>query len=566
MDFSKIMENKPLFYGIIGGIVLIVAIVIIVIAVAVGGGGEQKNVVGGEPLKADVDLLTTDNLGKALEIQALLAKQGITVERVVDGTKSKLVLNKNNCSTLTKKCTMTDRDNALIAIVQSGLVDQNVGLEIFDKGDFTSTKEDKRIRLARAMNGELARLIKQIKPIQNATVFISIPEAGSMFEDAKPKTATVQLVMPVDEKLDQLKVKAITNLLIGSVSGLTAENVAITDTNGNVYHSVMDAGDEMLQKLEENDKYMQQKISKQLDRLVGPGNYVATVSTFLRQAPVEKYKIEYDPNRKTSVTEQSFSEGLGDRTQDQTKGMGAVSVYLPNGLSSGATDSSQDRSYSRRATETQYGVTKTQTNEYIKPGVIEEISIAVTLDKNNLPSDTTLEELKDLIARAASPKVTAENVSIAFTDSNDPYLTPDKPQNLPKVDESGNPWWLAVVLSALGLIIIFRAISTKVARIKEENEIEVEELRRKTMEQEQQLNDINSRASQLTERQSELAQNLMNTQQLQQQQMQQAQQIPTASRFDEKLFLESLDNLSDEISEDAAANIKSWIEEGQSQG
>ena len=151
------------------------------------------------------------------------------------------------------------------------------------------------------MNGELARLIKQIKPIQNATVFISIPEAGSMFDNPKPKTATVQLVMPAGkdyEKLDQMKVKAITNLLIGSVSGLTAENVAITDTNGNVYHSVMNAEDEMLQRLEENDKYMQQKVSKQLDRLVGAGNYVATVSTFLRQAPIERFSIEYDPNKK----------------------------------------------------------------------------------------------------------------------------------------------------------------------------------------------------------------------------------------------------------------------------
>ena len=211
MDFSKILQNKPLLYGIIGGVVLFLVILIVVIALVAGGGGDKQNVVGGEPLKADVDLLTTDNLGKALEIQALLAKQGITVDRIVDGTKSKLVLNKANCSTLTKKCTMTDRDNALITIVQSGLVDQNVGLEIFDKGDFTSTKEDKRIRLARAMNGELARLIKQIKPIQNATAFISIPEAGTMFEEAKPKTATVQLVMPIDEKLDQLKVKAITN-------------------------------------------------------------------------------------------------------------------------------------------------------------------------------------------------------------------------------------------------------------------------------------------------------------------------------------------------------------------
>lgn len=554
MDFSKITENKPLLFGIIGMVVLVIVVVVISIAIAVSGGNKGKSegtVVGGEPLKTNVNLLTTDNLGKALEIQALLAKQGITVERQLDGTKSMLVLNAKNCSTLTKKCTITDRDNALIAIVQSGLVDQNVGLEIFDKGDFTSTKEDKRIRLARAMNGELARLIKQIKPIQNATVFISIPESGSMFDDPKPKTATVQIVIPSGEKLDPLKVKAITNLLLGSVSGLTAENIAITDTNGNVYHSVMNAEDEMLQKLEENDKYMQQKISKQLDRLVGPGNYVATVSTFLRQTPVERFSIEYDPNKKASVTEQSFREGLGDQTKDQSQGINAVSTYLPNGLPTGGTDSSQNRNYSRTATETQYGVTKTQTNEYIKPGVVEDISIAVTIDKNNMPSYTTPEELKELIARAASPKVTADNVSLMYTSSNDPYLTPERQQNLPKVDETGNPWWLALIISALGLIIIFKAISAKVKRIREENEVEVESLRQKALEQERQLSDINSRASQLTQRQSELAQDLIN--------QQQRVAIP---QFDENLLIDSLDAISGEITEDAADKIKSWIEEG----
>ena len=553
MDFSKILENKPLLYGIIGGVALIIVLVIVgaIFAANSGGGGENNaNVVGSEPLTANVDLLTTDNLGKALEIQALLAKQGITVERQLDGTKSKLVLNKNNCSTLTKKCTVTDRDNALIAIVQSGLVDQNVGLEIFDKGDFTSTKEDKRIRLARAMNGELARLIKKIPPIQNATVFISIPENTTMFDEQKPKTATVQIVLPNGEKLDQLKVKAITNLLLGSVSGLTAENIAITDTNGNVYHSVMDAEDEMLQKLEENDKYMQQKISKQLDRLVGPGNYVATVSTFLRQAPVEKFSIEYDPNKKASVSEQSFREGLGDQTKDQSQGINAVSTYLPNGLPTNGTDSSQNRNYSRQATETQYGVTKTQTNEYIKPGVVEDISIAVTIDRNNWPADTTQEEMKELIARSASPKVTAANVSIAFSNSNDPYLTPERQENLPKVDESGNPWWLALLLCGLGLIIVFKVISSKVKRIREENEMEVENLRQKAIEQERQLNDINSRASQLTQRQSELAQDLIN--------QQQKVAIP---QFDESLLVDSLDSISNEITEDSADKIKSWIEE-----
>ena len=553
MDFSKLTENKGLLYGLIGGAAIFLIVIVIILALAIGGGksGGNSGENGGEPLKANVDLLTTDNLGKALEIQALLAKQGITVKRTLAGTKSSLYLDAKNCSTLTKKCTVTDRDNAIIAIVQSGLMDQNVGLEIFDKGDFTSTKEDKRIRLARAMNGELARLIKQIPPIQSATVFISIPETGSMFEDKKPKTATVQLVMPVGEKLDQTKVKAITNLLLGSVTGLTAENVAITDTNGNVYHSVINAEDEMLQRLEENDKYMQQKISKQLDRLVGPGNYVATVSTFLRQTPIEKFSIEYDPSKKTAVSEQTFSEGLGDNTKDQSSGIGAVSVYLPNGLPNGSTDSSQNRNYARRANETQYGVTKTQTNEYMKPGVVEDISIAVTIDRNNMPADLSTDELRTLIARAASPKVSAANVSIAFTNSADPYLTPDKESNLPAVDESGNPWWLAIALTAVGILLIFKVISGKVNKIKEENQYEVDELRKRAQEQEKQLKDINSRASQLTQRQSELAQDLINQQSVR-------GQLP---QFDENILSESLDNISNEITEDDADNIRSWIEE-----
>ncbi|MFR1672026.1 MAG: flagellar M-ring protein FliF C-terminal domain-containing protein [Candidatus Gastranaerophilaceae bacterium] len=556
MDFQKLLENKALLYGIAGGVFILLGLFITVGIISSSHNANKGGVtVTDEPIKEDVDLLTTDNLGKAIEIQALLAKHDIAVSRKIDGTKSILYLKKGDCTTGRKKCTTSQRDEALIQIVQSGLMDQNVGLEIFDKGDFTSTKEDKKIRLARAINGELSRLIRRIKPIENASVFISIPEQSMFTSMQKPVTATVQVTIPSDAKLDQTKIKAITNLLLGSVTGLTAENIAITDTNGNTYHSIMDAEDEMLQKIEENDKYMTGKVQQQLDRLIGKGNYVATVSTFLRQAPVEKYTIDYDPNRKTAVNEQSFTEGLGDRTTDSNKGVNAVSVYLPNGLPANGSDSSQNRNYSRQATETQYGVTKTQTNEYIKPGVIEEISIAITLDKNALPANTTLEELKELIAHAASPKVSADNVSIAFSDSNDPYLMTDKPSNLPKPDETGNPWWLAIAVSGVGLLIVFKAVSDKVKKAREESLKEVEMLRQKTAQQEQQLSAINQQAAQLTERQSELAQGLL--------EQQQREFIPQQNPDQ---LIDTLSHLSAEISdaddEEAAEKIKSWIEQG----
>lgn len=553
MDFQKLLENKALLYGIIGGVIIIVAMMVMMAAFSGGGNKSGAQDVSDQPIKEDVNLLTTDNMGKALEIQALLAKQGIAASRSLDGTKSMIYLKKGDCTTGKKKCTTEQRDIAIMEIVQSGLMDQNVGLEVFDKGDFTSTKEDKKIRLTRAINGELSRLIKRIDGVDNASVFISIPEQTMFTSMQKPVTATVQLVVANGTKLDPLKIKAITNLLLGSVSGLSAEDIAISDTNGNVYHSIMNASDEMLTKLEENDKYMQQKVQQQLDRLIGKGNYVATVSTFLRQAPAEKYSTDYDPERKASVNEQSFTEGLGDETRDSNRNINAVSVYLPNGIAGSGTSSSQDRSYSRQARETQYGVSKTQLNEYLRPGMVEEISVAVTLEKSAIPAETTLEELKELIAHAASPKVAPENVSIAFSDSVDPYLASDRPVNLPKPDESGNPWWLAVALSAIGLVAVFRAVSNKVHQIQEANAIEVERLRQKEAEQDRELSDVNMRAAQLTDRQRELAEGLL--------EQQNREYIAVRSPEEMINALENMSaNLDEADSEETADKIKSWIE------
>ena len=551
MDFNKILANKPLLYGIIGAIVLVLtlALTIGVVSSANSSSGGAKPVEE-KVIKENLDLLTTDNLGKAIEIQALLAREGINAKRKIDGTKSTIYLD---------NYTQTQRDRALLAIVKSGLMDQNVGLEIFDKGDFTSTKEDNRIRLSRAINGELSRLIRKIPPIENASVFISIPEQSMFANMQKPITATVQITIPSGSKLDHIKVKAISNLLLGSVAGLTADNISITDTNGNVYTSIMNAEDEMLERIEENDKYMQQKVNAQLDRLIGKGNYVATVSTFLRQAPAEKYSITYKPNEKTAITEQVFTEGLGDRSQGSATGpAGPVSVYLPNNIQAGVTggegSSSQNRSYARTAAERQYGVSKTQLNEYMKPGLVEEISVAVTLEKNSVPTDTTIEELKELIASAASPKVKPESVTIAFSDSTEPYLASDRPVNLPKPDETGNPWWITIVLVIGGLIGGFFFVHSKMKKAQEEQAREMEMLKNRTDTQDRQLQDVSLKASELIEKQTQLAQGLL--------EQQQREYIPAPPPY---AMTDAINELRSDLEaiddNEAGEKIKSWIEQ-----
>ncbi len=538
---------------------------IMVISISTGVGSANKNnrgVVSEKIIKDQLELFSTDKIGLAIEVQALLAREGIKAGRKVDGTKSVVFLD---------NYTMSERDRALLAIVKSGLVDQHVGLEIFDKGDFTSTKEDKKIRLVRAINGELARLIRKIPPIENAQVFVSIPEQSLFASRQKPINATVQITLPSGERLDNMKVKAITNLLLGAVQDLQAENISITDTNGNVYNSIISDSDDALSKIEENDKYMQTKVSQQLDRLVGKGNYVVTVSTFLTQAPVEKTSIIYNPNEKTSVSEQGFTESLGDASSDANSATSAVSTYLPYGLPNSGSNSSQNRNYTRQATETQYGVSKTQISEYAKAGIIENISIAVSLEQSAVPLSMTMSELKEIIANAASPLVNPENVAIAFIDSSDAALASDRPNELPKPEESGNHWWVVGLILLSGLGFGLKHIMSRVRKESEKQEEELEFLREMTQRQQKQLEDVNTKAAELIQRQELMAQNMIEQQSMQAIQAQQAQAraaVQTPVRPQPSQSPKDLDNLVSDLSSDfedlgedvIVDNLRKWID------
>ncbi len=553
MNIKELLQNKTILYSVIGGVALLIFIIILTIAISVGG---KSSAIPGKPVekiqKESFNIITTDNPGKALEIQTLLARSNIETKSTSTGSKTTVFLEGG-------KYTNVQRDRALIEIVKSGLVDQNVGLEIFDKNDFTSTREDKRIKLARAVNGELSRLIRRMPRVENASVLVSIPENTMFKADKKPISATVVLTVEQNEKypvrMDDSVIRAIKSLLLGSVSGLSAENISITDTNGNVYNSLVKSIDDQISKVQEFDQYMKNKVSAQLDRLVGQGNYVVTVSTFLNQIPTEETSIIYNPEEKTSITEQTFKEGLGDKSEDSNKGSDAVSVYLPNGLQNSSSSSTQNKNYERQATEVTYGVGKTHRTKVKRAGTIEKISIAVTIDANAMPANMTELEFKTLIANSASPNVSPDDVSIAYVETIDPYLASDRPVNLPVPESSGNPWWLALVLIVAGLFVGFVFVHKKLKDSSSEQEEELKKLKEKTSEQEKQIVDVNLKAAELIEKQTILTQELLEHQK----QLQLEKKSETDTSLDEVL-----DEVSSDIahgdSEKTLKGLKSWIE------
>jgi flagellar M-ring protein FliF len=156
--------------------------------------------------------------------------------------------------------------------------------------------------------------------------------------------------LPSGTSLERDKVRTIKNLLMGSIPGLKIENISITDTNGTVYKSIESAEDSAIDMTEENDKYMKAKVQTQLDKLIGKDKYVVTVSTFLRQVPIERSSITYDPKGRAVANEQQFTEQLGDQSKDSSRLGQAASVYLPGGLTTGWKFCNK-QSYGREARE-----------------------------------------------------------------------------------------------------------------------------------------------------------------------------------------------------------------------
>jgi flagellar M-ring protein FliF len=548
---EKLQQDRRLQIGVAA--VAVGIVVLIGLAVMFGGGGKKGGVEDKTLQPEHRKLATVTSIGKAIEIQALLARQGIRLEQAEEGEKVHLSFDQD--------AKQSTRDKALITLVQSGLMDKNVGLESFDKGDLTASREEKRIKLVRAQQGELTRLIKKIDPIEDASVNIAIPEQTLFRSEEKPMSATVQVTLPVGTRLGRDKVKAITNLVVGSLTGLDSGHVSISDTNGNTYNSVLDPGSDMESKLEDQDNYMKQKVATQLDRLVGAGNYVVTVSTELRQAPKETMVQEFDPQGAVVSSKQAFNENLN--TNGAPGAGGPASSFLPNALGSTTVTGGANKDYLRNGVEVSYSNSKTQWMETRPVGMLENISIAVTIDANHFPGDLSLNELQTLLAHAASPKVQPENVSIVKSDMQTGAAPISRPSDMPEVPQDLTwLWWAGgATLFCIIMIILLSMQKGGKGTLDEgfmQTQAEIQQLREFAAQQQAQLQATQQQAQMLLE--------------MQQQQMQQAQELEnTVIEAQKRLpqtggIQQTLEELREVVSQeeieddDLDLQIKSWIE------
>ena len=96
--------------------------------------------------------------------------------------------------------------DAKLNLATEGLLQERVGFEMFDEVKFGMTSFAQQVNYRRAIQGELARTISQMEPVESANVQIVIPERSLFVEEEQEATASIVLKLKSRRSLGKSQV------------------------------------------------------------------------------------------------------------------------------------------------------------------------------------------------------------------------------------------------------------------------------------------------------------------------------------------------------------------------
>ena len=259
-----------------------------------------------------------------------------------------------------------------------------VGFEIFDTQDFGATDFDQRIKYLRAIEGELARTIESLSPIQKATVHIAQPEKSVFVSEQTPPTASVVLAFKPAQTLTPKQISGIKNIVSSAIPNLTIENVEVVNEKGEPLSELDELGGArelaaaQLRYKSNFEQSLEEKIINILAPITGgKEGVVAKVTAEFDFAQKESTQEYYDPNNVVR-SEQNLEES---REGAKPKEIGGVPGVVSNiGPVQGLENEDAKEKYEKSQTTTNYEVSKTISNINGEFATIRRLSAAVVVD------------------------------------------------------------------------------------------------------------------------------------------------------------------------------------------
>lgn len=297
------------------------------------------------------------------------------------------------------------------------------GFELFDQMSMGATPFVQNMNYVRAIQGELARTIMTLEPVAHARVHIVQPEPTPFVREEKPVTASVVIKTKAGATLSRRATAGIVALVAGSVKGLTAENVTVLDSDGQVLSEKHDASrgsasSDQLAYQRDVESHLASKAQEILSRLLGHGRAVVRVTADMSFRHLKETSEKFDPEGKV-VTRESLTSSK-TTTAAGTRGPAGAVSNIPPGQAAGPSGVGPNKN--DETIENEYAVSKVNRQLEEQQGNIDRLTVAVMLipsptDADTPPEETlgiTPAEAKELVKQAVGYKEGRDQIQVSI--------------------------------------------------------------------------------------------------------------------------------------------------------
>lgn len=320
-------------------------------------------------------------------------------------------------------------------IASEGLIkDRGTGFELFDNQQFGATSKEMDVKFQRAIEGELARTISALEPVEKAVVHIAFPKESVFTERQVPPTASVTVTLK--SKLVRKQIDGIKNIVAAAVPRLTLDNVHIIDQKGTPLDLQENYENELLKEIENFRKARVAELEDKIFKALEPyGEVRGGVNIEVNSTRMESLIELYDPNT-VIRSEQSLKEESQGRKAPVIQGVpGAVSNIGPvEGL-----DGPNGLEWSKKEQiTTNNEVSKTTTNIKNQIATIGKVSVGILIPKKYTDSLNERDEIQRTFtnrtqAEIASIEKTVRDI-IAFNPARGDSVSVSEYEQLPKLE------------------------------------------------------------------------------------------------------------------------------------
>ncbi|MCK8046325.1 flagellar M-ring protein FliF [Shewanella sp. 1CM18E] len=194
------------------------------------------------------------------------------------------------------------------------------GMESLESSAIGTSQFMEQAKYRYSLEGELSRTIMALKAVKTARVHLAIPKK-TLFIRQQPElpTASVMLDLYAGQHLKPEQITSIANLVAGSVTGMTSEQVQIVDQEGNHLSAELNANQDMTQARDKQLEYTQEleqilinRASSMLLPILGQDNFQVQVAAKVNFNEVEETRESVDPQTVVVQENQSTNQSNGD--------------------------------------------------------------------------------------------------------------------------------------------------------------------------------------------------------------------------------------------------------------